>query len=95
VAEETDGDRAAEPCGDVERYEQLRASALAGESETFRMGLALLYARGLAAWARELRSIAVAPPVVFERDDAVEPHGSERDLVAVLATMALASVGQG
>lgn len=95
MVEKTDGDRDAAGCGDVERYEQLRARALAGEGETFRMGLALLHARGLAAWARETTSIAAAPPAVAERPELVERHDSERDLVAILATMALASVGQG
>jgi hypothetical protein len=94
VAEEANGDRS-DAGGDVERYEQLRARALAGEEETFRMGLALFYARGLAAWARELRSIAAAPPAVAERGDAGELDGNQRDLVAVLTTMALASMGEG
>jgi hypothetical protein len=74
--------------GAVERYERLRACALAGEPDGHRLGLALLERRGLAAWARAwrqtapARSAAPVPPVV-------EPAGTG-ELVAVLASMALA-----
>lgn len=91
MARWTNSDRTG-PCDDVERYEQLRARALAGEGETFRMGLALLHARGLAAWAREIASVQPARAAPAEREGAVELHGAQRDLVAALATMALAGV---
>ena len=39
----------------VERYEQLRSHALDGEPSGFRLGLALLERRGVAAWSRGAR----------------------------------------
>ena len=46
--------------GDVERYEQLRSRALDGEPSGFRLGLALLERRGMAAWARAWDTTAPA-----------------------------------
>ena len=47
--------------GDVERYEQLRSRALDGEPSGFRLGLALLERRGVAAWARAWQAHPAAP----------------------------------
>jgi hypothetical protein len=78
----------------VERYEQLRQRALDGEPSGWRLGLALLQRRGVAAWARAWRTTAspespgrVPPPVAGP----VDGDG----VVGVLATMALACLRAG
>jgi hypothetical protein len=74
---------------DVERYEQLRRNALGGEASGWRLGLAVLQRRGVAAWARAWQSTDPGPHSSPPRppvDTAVD--GDE--LVGVLATMALA-----
>jgi hypothetical protein len=78
----------------VERYEQLRARALAGEPDGFRLGLALLERRGLAAWSRALKTTASARPAPPVRPTAEAP-ASASEIVAVLATMALACACAG
>jgi len=87
VADERVGDG-----GDVERYEQLRRHALDGEPSGWRLGLAVLQRRGVAAWARAWRSTVgpvapVPPPVAGPVDDA--------GVVGVLAAMALACLRAG
>jgi hypothetical protein len=74
--------------GDVERYERLRACALAGEPDGHRLGLALLERRGLAAWARAWQETAPRPSPPARA--AVEPPAGAAELVGVLASMALA-----
>ena len=74
--------------GDVERYEQLRRRALGGEGSGWRLGLALLERRGVAAWARAWQNTAPAP----RAGPAVEPPAGGSEIVGVLATMALACV---
>jgi hypothetical protein len=79
--------------GDVERYERLRACALGGESDGHRLGLALLERRGLAAWTRAWPATAAghSPPPARP---AFEPAGDARELVGVLASMALACLAE-
>jgi hypothetical protein len=91
------GPKAAEPDerrgkgGDVDRYESLRAQALGGQPEGWRLGLALFQGRGMAAWLRACRSI---PPVGSRPSDRpAAGEGLDGDLVGVLAAMALAVVG--
>jgi hypothetical protein len=81
--------------GDVERYEQLRSRALDGEPSGFRLGLALLERRGVAAWARAWH--ATAPPREPQRPGAsvVELPADSSELVGALASMALARVAAG
>ncbi len=70
----------------MERYEQLRRRALGGEASGWRLGLALLQRRGVAAWARAWLTtapVAPAPPPV------VSPVDGD-GVVGVLAPMALA-----
>lgn len=77
---------------DVERYEQLRRQALLGETSGWRLGLALLQRRGVAAWASACQSTAptaVSPPPAIPA--AVEGDG----VVGVLAAMALACLRAG
>jgi hypothetical protein len=76
--------------GDVERYERLRACALAGEPDGHRFGLALLERRGVAAWVRAWQTSVPAPDPTRP---AVEPPTGTEQIVGVLAAMALACVG--
>jgi hypothetical protein len=76
---------------DVEHYEQLRGEALSGGPSGFRLGLALLERRGVAAWARAWQSTTL--PAVPRRADVVQPRGDARQLVDALAAIALASAG--
>lgn len=81
-----------EPGGDaggVERYEQLRRQALGGEPSGWRLGLALLERRGVAAWVRAWQTTVPAPPSQPSRP-AVETAVGGEEIVGVLATMALA-----
>jgi len=77
--------------GDVERYEALRRRALGGEASGWRLGLALVQRRGVAAWARA--SHEASPPTPLRPAAAGRADGDA--LVGVLATMALACVGAG
>lgn len=87
-----DRDRGA---SDLERYEQLRARALAGEPDGFQMGLAMLERRGVAAWARAWQSTKPAPALATDRAAVIELPSDARQIVNVLATMALASAAVG
>jgi hypothetical protein len=78
---------------EVERYEQLRARALSGSPDGWRLGLAMLERRGMAAWARAWRTTAPAAPRPSRR--VVEVPADASQLVAVLATMALACAASG
>jgi hypothetical protein len=75
----------------VERYEQLRAQALEGGPSGFRLGLALLERRGVAAWTRAWQDAA---PGRGPRSPAavVELPAASGELVGALASMALARV---
>jgi len=79
--------------GDVERYERLRACVLGGEPDGHRLGLALLERRGLAAWTRAWPATAVVPSPPPARP-AFGPVGDARELVGVLASMALACLAE-
>ena len=77
--------------GDVERYERLRACALAGEPDGWRLGLALLERRGVAAWTRAWQSTAPVPSAPPARAAVEATTGAGAgEIVGVLATMALA-----
>lgn len=88
---EASGELAGGEVGDVERYERLRRSALSGEPDGWRLGLALLERRGLAAWARAWQSTAPASSPQRARSAVAVPSGAD-EIVGVLATMALACV---
>ncbi len=75
-------------------YEELRSRALEGGLLGARLGLALLLQQGLAAWMHVWRTrvIVQAPtPAVHERCTSKHAlvHGSEAEVVHVLANMAL------
>lgn len=76
--------------GDVERYERLRACALAGESDGHRLGLALFERRGLAAWARAWQETAPRPSPPAHLAVGPSAGAGAGELVAVLASMAVA-----
>jgi hypothetical protein len=83
--------------GDVEGYEQLRCRVLQGDGTGWRMGLAVLQHRGVAAWLRVCHGLSNV--VRVERDRAVSawpvPAGTADQLVGVLACMALGALGRG
>lgn len=70
----------------------LRQRALSGEASGWRLGLAVLQRRGVAAWLRAGETIAPTAPA---RPPADVPAGSGDELVGVLATMALACLRVG
>jgi hypothetical protein len=76
--------------GDVDRYEQLRGQALAGAPGSSRLGLALLQHRGVSAWTRAWHTAAPGPPVSAPLVAPVGAPVGEREIVSVLASMALA-----
>jgi hypothetical protein len=79
---------------EVERYEQLRADALQGGPSGFRLGLALLERRGVAAWTRAWRD--TTPQAVPQSPaPVVELPAASGELVNALAGLALARVAAG
>ena len=80
----------------VDGYEQLRARALGGQPDGWRLGLGVLQQRGLAAWLRlrQATVAAVCPPPPASAAPPVA-GGVEAELVGLLASMALAVATQG
>jgi hypothetical protein len=81
----------------AERYEQLRAAALGGGADAWRLGLGVLSGKGVAAWLRAWTTCpspapvrAPSAPTSASRPAPSGPEGAE--LVRVLAAMALAHV---
>lgn len=79
----------------VDSYEQLRARALGGQADGWRLGLGVLQQRGVTAWLRLRQAtvpkvsptpVCTAPPVA---------GGAEAELVGLLASMALAVATAG
>jgi hypothetical protein len=79
--------------GDVERYEQLRTRALVGAPDGFRLGLAILERRGLAAWVRAITISTPPVPTAHARTKVIELPTNARQIVDALATIALAAAG--
>ena len=80
----------------VHGYEQLRARALGGEADGWRLGLGVLQQRGVAAWLR-VRQASV-PMVSVPTPARAGPHigwGVDGELVGLLASMALAVASRG
>jgi len=79
----------------VDGYEQLRARALSGGPDGWRLGLGVLQQRGVAAWLRVRQ--ATMPKVSPPTPRAASPiaGGVEAELVGLLASMALAVASQG
>ena len=80
----------------VDGYERLRARALCGDVDGWRLGLAVLQQRGVAAWLRVRRAIIppVSPPTPA-RAGLPSAGGVDAELVGLLASMALAVATQG
>ena len=78
---------------EIERYEQLRARALSGSPDGWRLGLAMLERRGMAAWARAWRTTRQPAARTVAAGGRVPADASQ--IVAVLATMALACAAAG
>jgi hypothetical protein len=80
----------------AERYEQLRAAALGGGAEGWRLGLGVLAGKGVAGWIRAWTTCpapATTAPMhtVLGRTPGPAPSGPEGvEMVRVLAAMALA-----
>ncbi len=89
-------DTAGEGSDVVDGYEQLRARALCGDTEGWRLGLGVLQQRGVAAWLR-VRQATVRKTLPPTPARAVPPlaGGVEAELVGLLASMALAVATQG
>jgi hypothetical protein len=74
----------------VDGYEQLRQRVLAGDVNGWRMGLAVLQHRGVAAWLRVRQSIqCVNAPRTSTAATPTVAAGVANQLVAMLAGMAL------
>jgi hypothetical protein len=82
--------------GVVDGYEQLRARALGGQADGWRLGLSVLQQRGVAAWLR-LRQANVpdVSPSTPARTATPVAGGVEAELVGLLASMALAVATRG
>ena len=81
----------------AERYEQLRAAALGGRADGWRLGLGVLSGKGVAAWLRAWTTCPSPAPVrepsAPTAASGPAPSGREgAELVQVLAAMALAHV---
>ena len=77
----------------AERCEELRARAMAGQPDGFRLGLGVLVRGGVAAWMQACSSVrgGTTPPI---RAEPTSPGGGRADeVVAVLAAMAIACSG--
>jgi hypothetical protein len=77
----------------VQRYEQLRDRALAGDAGGWRLGLAVLQHRGVSAWLRCWQELPDRPAPADRHRPAPTADGDQ--LVSALATMALSCVSGG
>jgi hypothetical protein len=75
-------------------YEQLRQVALAGHGDGWRHGLGVLATKGVAGWMRACQTITPlptsAPPATQARSTVSALAPGARELVSVMAAMALA-----
>ena len=80
----------------VDGYEQLRARALGGGADGWRLGLSVLQQRGVAAWLRVRQATVpkICPPPPLRAGLPIG-GGVEAELVALLASMALAVATAG
>ena len=78
-------------------YEQLRHRALCGDTDGWRLGLAVLQQRGVAAWLQVRRATlpTVCPPTPFRAAPPGAGGRIDAELVRLLASMALAAAVQG
>ena len=90
--DDTDGDGS----DVVDGYEQLRARALGGEADGWRLGLGVLQQRGVAAWLRVRQATVptISPPTPARAASPIA-GGVDAELVGLLASMALAVAARG
>jgi len=80
----------------VDGYEQLRRRALTGDTDGWRLGLAVLQQRGVAAWLRVRQaSVATVSPPTAARAGSPIAGNADAELVGLLASMALAVAAKG
>jgi hypothetical protein len=80
----------------MDGYEQLRARALGGQADGWRLGLGVLQQRGVAAWLRlRQESVPTVAPPTPAWTAAPVAGGAEAELVGLLASMALAVATAG
>jgi hypothetical protein len=79
----------------VDGYEQLRRRALRGDVDGWRLGLAVLQQRGVAAWLRVRQAPAATTHPTPARSARPAGGGVDAELVGLLASMALAVAAQG
>jgi hypothetical protein len=90
--DDTGGDRS----DVVDGYERLRARALGGDTEGWRLGLGVLQQRGVAAWLRVRTATVpkVSPPTPTRAGSPIA-GGVDAELVGLLASMVLAVAARG
>ena len=81
----------------MDGYERPGARALGGDADGWRLGLAVLQQRGLAAWlrARQATVPTVSPPTPGRAGSPSAGGWVDGELVGLLASMALAVAAQG
>jgi hypothetical protein len=80
----------------VDGYEQLRVRALRGDVDGWRLGLAVLQQRGVAAWLRVRQAATATHPLPTPARSAPPVGGGvDAELVGLLASMAMAVAAQG
>ncbi|MET0994397.1 MAG: hypothetical protein ABWY20_10070 [Mycobacterium sp.] len=80
----------------VDGYERLRARALGGDVDGWRLGLAVVQQRGIAAWLRVRQAtVSTVSPPTPSRAGSPSAGGVDGELVGLLASMALAVAAQG
>jgi len=89
--DDTSGDRS----DVVDGYERLRARALSGDTQGWRLGLSVLQQRGVAAWLRVRQATVPTVPATPARAAPPSVGGADAELVGLLASMALAVATQG
>jgi hypothetical protein len=80
----------------VDGYEQLRARALSGDVDGWRLGLAVLQQRGVAAWLRVRQAnVSTVPPPTAARAGSPIAGNTDAELVGLLASMVLGVAARG
>lgn len=80
----------------MDGYEQLRCRALTGDVDGWRLGLAVLQQRGVAAWLQVRQApTATLPPPTPAQSALPAGDGVDAELVGLLASMALAVAARG
>jgi hypothetical protein len=80
----------------VDGYERLRARALGGDTDGWRLGLGVVQQRGVAAWLRVRQAaVSTVSPPTPSRAGSPLAGGMDGELVGLLASMALAVAARG